>query len=272
MKRCAKTPDLRISRAELLVRISLFRRLHNIRHFFYACRTIIFILVLLISSTVAKADWVQVSNGISQPNINALTASGNYIFAGTNYTFQGGGVFVTTNNGMNWSVSGIFMQTLSLASNGNFVYAGTPTSLYRSTNFGANWSLTSLGRWTTSILTNGNYVYAGCFYPSHNTNNGVWVSTNNGGNWTETSLNNVDVYSLTISGSYLFAGGNGIFLSTNNGTNWQLSTNIGVWSLASNGNFIYAGGGGSNCFNKLWRKLDSDSIEFGYPCINCLWK
>ncbi len=225
----------------------------------------ILIFVFLLLTIVIKADWVQVSNGITQPNINALTASGNYIFAGTNYTFQGGGVFVTTNNGINWSISGVYMQTLSLASNGNYIYAGTPTSFYRSTNYGANWSLTSLGRWTTAILTTGNYVYAGCFYPSHNTNNGVWVSTNNGVNWTETPLNNVDIYTLTMSGSYLFAGGNGIFLSTNNGANWQLSTNIGAWSLASNGSFIYAGGGGvivSTNYGANWTQtsLNNESI------------
>jgi hypothetical protein len=199
------------------------------------------ILLIIICANILKADWVQVSNGVTQPNINALTASSNYIFAGTNYTFQGGGVFVTTNNGTNWSVSGVYMQTLSLASNENYIYAGTPTGLYRSTNYGINWSLTSQGKWTTAILTNGNYVYAGCFYPTHNTNNGVWVSTNNGINWAVTSLNNVDIYSLTISGNYLFAGGNGIYLSTNNGVNWQLSTSTGTRSLVSNGNYIFAG-------------------------------
>jgi len=43
--------------------------------------------------------------------------------------------------------------------------------------------------------------------PGGSTNRGVWLSTNNGVNWIQTALNYINVYSLTVSGSYLFAGG-----------------------------------------------------------------
>src|SRR4030095_11200900 len=205
------------------------------------------LFIIHCSMHIIKADWVAVNNGITQLNINALTATGNYIFAGTNVTINGGGVFVSTNNGTNWSQAGIFNTTLALASNLNYIYAGYQNGLRYSTNYGANWSFGNFGstQWVTSILANGNYVYAGCFYPLHNTNNRVWVSTDYGANWTQTPLNNKDHYAFTMSGNYLFAGGDGLYVSTNNGANWSLSILTGPWALASHENFIYAGIDGS---------------------------
>jgi len=71
---------------------------------------------------------------------------------------------------------------------------------------------------------------------------GVLVSTNGGSNWSQTGLNNQNIYSLTVSGSNILAGGLGIFLSSNMGTNWtQTLSDHAVYSLASSPGYIFAG-------------------------------
>jgi hypothetical protein len=201
------------------------------------------VLILMFVTVAARADWVNVLDNI--PIVNALTATGNYVFAGTNITFQGGGVYRTTNNGNSWEQVH-FSTTLSLASNANFIYRGYQNGFSYSSNYGSNWATPGgASRWITALLADENYVYNGCFTPAASTNRGVWISSNNGANWSQTSLNDKNIYALTKSGNYSFAGGNGIYVSTDNGTNWSLSSGtLGPWALASNGNNIYSGNNG----------------------------
>ncbi len=209
-----------------------------------------FIFLLLIahcSLLIVKADWVNVTHEINNLNINALTATGIYIFAGNDQY-----VYRSSNNGDNWQQ--IYnLKALALASNGSYIYRGYENGYNYSTNYGANWLFAGLNQWTLSLLTNGNYVYAGCFWPipGSSTNRGVWLSTNYGANWTQTALNYINVYSMTVSGSYLFAGGyntgvaGGVFVSTNNGQSWTNPLGGGGDALAASGNMIYTGGGSS---------------------------
>ncbi len=205
------------------------------------------ILLVIICTFISKADWVNVTNEINNLNINALTATDGFIFAGNDqYTYR------SSNNGNNWQQ--IYnLSSLALASNGSYIYRGYQNGYNYSTNYGANWLFAGLNLKTLSLLANGNYVYAGCSWPipGSSTNRGVWISTNYGANWSQTSLNNINVYSLTVSGNYLFAGGyntgvaGGVFVSTNNGQNWTNPLLIGGDALASNGSIIYTGVDGS---------------------------
>jgi hypothetical protein len=75
------------------------------------------------------------------------------------------------------------------------------------------------------------------------------------------------VYSLAVSGTYLFAGtwGSGIFLSTNNGTSWTPVnaglTNPRVYTLSASGANLFAGTGGrvflSSDSGTSWTAVDS---------------
>jgi len=222
-------------------------------------------------------QWVQVSNGMGNLNVSSLASGGNNIFAGTyasgvylstnngtnwtqtsltnsvsslavngNYIFAGGydGVFVSTDNGTNWTHTSLNNEYVySLAVNGNNVFAGTEFRVYLSTNSGTTWTQTSLNRTVRSFVFNGNNVFAGCAGAMPD---GVYLSTNNGTSWTQTSLNNRYVTSLAVKGDTIFAGtsaNQGVYLSTNNGTNWTQTSlnNRSVSSLAVNGNNIFAG-------------------------------
>ncbi len=60
-----------------------------------------------------KAQWVQMSNGITGIGVSSLAANGTNIYAGT----MGNGLFFSTNNGANWNAgnfpSGVYYYILS---------------------------------------------------------------------------------------------------------------------------------------------------------------
>lgn len=161
---------------------------------------IIAFVIMFFFAGVINAQWVQ--TGGPNVTVTSLATYDNYIFAGTV-----NGVYVSTDNGANWSQSGLlnnFIQCLTVVPNG-------------------------LG---------GNNIYAG--------GNGVFLSTDNGANWTQLGLNNVGVMSLTIRGNNIFAGGEGaVYLSTDAGISWARQNNgltpFEVISLATDGTNVFAG-------------------------------
>lgn len=203
-------------------------------------------LIFISISNSSKADWVNISGGIGNLNVNAITGTGGFVFAGNDNR-----VYRSSNNGNNWTE--IYGQSaLALATNGTNIYRGYSNGFNYTTNLGSNWVFGNLTQWTTELLATGSTVYAGCFYPQLvSTNKGVWISTNSGANWTQTALNNIDIYSLTLSDGYLFAGGatngvgGGVFRSTDNGQTWTNPLLTGGDALASYSNYIYTGVDGS---------------------------
>jgi len=207
-------------------------------------KKLIFLQIIITISSLTYSQWVLDSNGIGNKYIYSLTNNGNNIFAGSyHYISPYSGVYLSTNNGSNWTQAGLInLNVWSLTVKGNNIFAGTQGNgggLYLSTDNGSSWTNTSLYQWVYSLAVNENTIFAGV------RDNGVFLSTNNGTNWTQTSLNNRWVYSLAVNGDYVFAGtiSYGVYLSSNNGTNWTQTSfyNGEVLSLAVNGNNIFAG-------------------------------
>jgi len=205
-------------------------------------KKLLYILFLLVLTSLTNAQWVQVSNGMgSSKSVHSLAYSGNNIFAGT----YSNGVYISTNNGTNWTNTSTELtnkQVYSLAINGNNLYAGTSTGVYLSTNNGTNWTQTSLNNQSvTALTTTGSNIFAGT------QNNGVYLSTNNGSSWTQTSLNNQTIFTLTLAynGSVIYAGAySGLYISTNNGTIWYnmaAISNQDAYSIAIDGNKMFVG-------------------------------
>ena len=197
---------------------------------------IIFTTVFIISS--ARAQWVQTNGPYSGSSVYCLSVFGTNIFAGAGF----GGVHITTNNGINWTLSGLnYKYVYSLAILNTNIFAGTGLGMYLSTNNGTNWTLCGMEFiYVKTLAISGSSIFAGTY------DEGVYLSTNNGANWTAVNfgLTNKWVDALAVSGSNIYAGtGYGVFLSINNGTSWTLTTlrNVSVRSLAVSGNNIFAG-------------------------------
>jgi len=162
-------------------------------------------------STNDGLSWVKI--GISGLNINAVysitvtsSTGGLNVYAGTWLE----GLFLLTNNFGFWTETNLgFMndcvQMLTKIPNGTGgtnLYAGTNTGLYVSTNGGSNWSpsLVDINSGVSSLVFSGTNYFA-------STSEGVYVSTNSGQSWNAANdgLTNLNVSSLAIAGSYLFA-------------------------------------------------------------------
>lgn len=162
-----------------------------------------------------KADWVQVNNGLTNLNVNALcsyTSSGvNYLFAGTLWAAQCG-VYLSTNNGNTWTLNWInntdvWALATTVSGGVNYVYLGGGNLFGYTTNNGVNWYsliLPNGSHWYYSVAASGNYVFAGCKWWS-NDSGGVYKSTNYGTNWVRT-LYGPEINALAINGNYVFAG------------------------------------------------------------------
>jgi hypothetical protein len=240
----------------------------------------LYCIYLLFVLSSAKAQWVQVSNGIGNQTVYALATSGNTMFAGTylngvyisadegatwvqsslnNYTIlaftvsgtnifagsDGAGVFLSSDNGVSWSqtsLNNVVVRTLTV--NGSVIFAGGAGGVRVSTDNGMSWSRTSLKKNTYSLTQVGYTTFAGTSIDG--LRGGIlYLSNDNGSSWIQTSLN-WSVYAIAVHGSQLFAAcePGGVFESADNGFNWistALDTNSYVHSLAVNGNNLIAG-------------------------------
>lgn len=134
------------------------------------------------------------------------------------------------------------------------LFAGTSNGVFLSTNNGTNWTQVNTGLMNTnvySLASKEQYLFAGTY------NGGVFRSTNSGASWVQVGLTNTWVYAFAVSGTNLFAGtyGNGVFMSTNNGESWT-SVNQGltyplVQAITVSGTNIFAGTNGSGVFYQL---------------------
>jgi hypothetical protein len=85
-----------------------------------------------------EAQWVQTAGSYGGV-VSCMATSGVDLFAGT----DGGGVFLSTDNGTNWTAvnTGLTdLGVLKLASSGTNLFAGTWGGVYLSTDNGTNWS------------------------------------------------------------------------------------------------------------------------------------
>jgi len=176
-------------------------------------------------------SWVP--SGLTNLVVYALTvfkdeADNTIILAGIDTEFTGlsSCIFRSTDNGQSWIESSIptlwagSFAIIPNETNGMNIFTGTYFSVYLSTNNGSDWTHISpgLNRSVYSLATcvngtSGTNLFAGTIF------GGVYLSTNNGTNWTEVnsglSYENDYIYSLVVSGPYIFAG--------------TLHVNGGVW-------------------------------------------
>jgi ligand-binding sensor domain-containing protein len=223
-------------------------------------------------STNNGTSWIAVSSGLGYASVICIAAipdgaGGTILLAGAGIEvpghpgFQGycyaGGVFVSTNNGADWTPgSGIShwngIMCFAVApdgTGGTNLFAGTTDDgVFLSTNNGTSWTEVNTGLTNTSVsalASSGTNLFTG-------TSGGIFLSTNYGTSWTEvnTGLTNTSVSTLAVSGTNLFVGtwNGGVFLSTNNGASWS-AVNNGLTDTSVRTLAIY----GTNLFGGTWK-------------------
>jgi len=195
--------------------------------------------------------WDSSNTGLLGRKIRAITAKGNYIFAGTD-----SGLFRSSNNGNTWSSihqNIYYTFVFHLECNEQYVFAGTLKGLFRSTNYGATWDSINTGlpyqygRVVIDALTVFNdTLYAGVQIDPPQKK--VYKSTNNGNYWDLIEYNNFDsvlVYSLQAKDNSVLCGTHkGVFISKDAGWTWrklnEINPNIGLFgfSILDNDNIV----------------------------------
>jgi len=131
--------------------------------------TICLALGIVLLCPIGSAQWMQ-TNGPTGGNVDSFAISGTNLFAGTC-----NGVFLSTNNGTNWTQSGLVGQSISCLSIGDTnLYAGSDESdggLFSSTDNGSHWSHTGLMLRVTSVESvpnesGGTNLFAGVYRPT----------------------------------------------------------------------------------------------------------
>ncbi len=177
------------------------------------------LLCLLVFSTNAEAQWVEMGN----PQGGAVTsfaAIGVQFFVGTGSS----GVFRSSDLGERWILasSGIANASVwALAAMDTVLYAGTyGAGVYRSTDLGTTWE--SVGdslshSLVTCLVVNGRDLFAGSLEGIYrlNDNRDEWVRLDSG-------LSNTYARTLSVNGSRIYLGtyGGGISYTTDRGITW----------------------------------------------------
>jgi photosystem II stability/assembly factor-like uncharacterized protein len=148
---------------------------------------------------------------------HSLFISNAQLVAGTD-----SGIFVSTNNGTNWTASNTGLTNLAVYSflnTENKLLAGTRDGVFISTNNGVSWSRSSTGisvKQFTIITGSGADIFVGGAYT------GEFHSSNNGSSWVRIDTGSSNINSIAILNSSIFTGtmNNGLFRSTMNSTDW----------------------------------------------------
>jgi photosystem II stability/assembly factor-like uncharacterized protein len=179
----------------------------------------------------------------------SLLVTGSTILAGT----INEGAYYSLDSGLTWAATDSEINqvdVLCFAVSGNFVFAGTSNSLFRSADTGKSWTAANNGLpgtpYVYALAATGSSLFAGL-------DSGVYRSLDSGKTWSLTNSGGGG-NAFAISGNRILVGGNGGFrYSIDGGTTWT-SSNIGlnynqVSAFAVNESTILASSGFGADFN-----------------------
>jgi hypothetical protein len=206
------------------------------------CTTLICLVSLSALFSHADAQWVQ-SNAPQHSYVRSFANVGDACFCAiTSIGDSAGGVFISTDSGVNWSATALQnISVYTLAVSDTYLFAGTNAGVYRTSDKGASWTAVNTGLnyplvWVLSVMDTN--IFAGT------SGGGLFRSTDRGLHWSQTGIRGGNILSLAISGTTLYVGATGfIFRSNNYG---EEVTTIGMTmaqipSLAFRGGTVFAG-------------------------------
>ena len=203
------------------------------------------ILLLIIVSSVSKADWTQ-TGGLPGGTVQTIFYNNTKTFVGTPYS----GVYISYDNGDSFIPRNFNLPELNITSftaEGINIFAGLQNDgVFRTTNDGLNWisARSGMGSYKVNCLAaTSTRIFAGT------SDSGIYASSNAGVNWfsVNTGLTSHNVNEITVTNNIIFAACTygGVFRSTNNGANWEqmLYDPNGIYtSIVSKDSIIFVSG------------------------------
>jgi len=126
---------------------------------------------------------------------------------------------------------------------GSYLYAGTPSGVYRSSNNGSNFTrvgYSTLNGTVAALGVNGSRVFAGT---NSSGSGGFYYTTDGDTVWTQSFLSSVDNILVTPSYVYIISGAQ-VWRSSNNGVSFVQTSAPNSFALGANatGSTVYCGG------------------------------
>ncbi|MDE3068345.1 MAG: hypothetical protein KGJ60_12445 [Verrucomicrobiota bacterium] len=215
-------------------------------------------------SSFANSLW-DLSGASTTLNWNAIASSADGTRLASVASGSGGGIFTSTDSGLNWSgpngplVSASWRAIASSTDGGKLVAAIYGGGIY--TNAGASWALCGAptGLNWTSLASSGDGSRLAAVSNGSGGNDGIYVSANSGVTWTHVlgSGNWAAVASSTDGSRLIAAGGAGVWISANSGSSWAEPLSGANWTAVASSvdgtKLVAAGGGG------IWVSANSGS-------------
>ena len=179
--------------------------------------------------------WSPADNGLPENSIIELAVIGNVLFAlNNNYR-----LFMTADNGESWNEINTGLQkTGSMTTSGNYLFAGTPTGIYRSADSGSSWTPVNSGISSPNIYS---LAASGINIVSW-TDDGTYFSNSYGNFWTGLGFSQ-GYLDISTNGSTIIVGNSSVvYRSTNSGASWfPLALLNGTTCLTHNGGTFFSG-------------------------------
>ena len=216
--------------------------------------------------------WEDVSNEITSTWCLGMTAHGNDVYVGTQFT----GMYKTSDEGDNWEASATpeyWVSLSTLATLGNTILASGDGGIVRSVDNGDTWTVCNQGLQSTGV---GNFAQVGTDIFAAN-GSGVIISTDDGQTWSASNTGIADTYVMDIMsiGNTLYAvSQTGIYKSVNFGNSWSninndLPSDFALYKIGHIGNVLFVAGGNSGTIYKstnggdTWTSMNFDT--YGAP-------
>jgi photosystem II stability/assembly factor-like uncharacterized protein len=183
-------------------------------------------------------NWNNITGDLPTRLITSITGTPDSLYIGTVFY----GVFLSTNNGLNWKAynNGFYETSTTFCSlvKDNVLYLGTVDGVYRSINNGMNWEKFNEGLSTCFPVTSFS-THKGNIYLLNNC--GAFKRTNDDSEWIDAGFYG-DKFLITDN-VIITTNGSIIFLSTNNGNSWfqpnERVTYYSINALAENNGYLF---------------------------------
>ncbi len=236
-------------------------------------RVLVFIVGICFGHRIAPCQWVQKAIP-SGGQLYGFAEMGNNLFA-----YGQGGVFLSTDNGNNWSLVWDHFEVTTLSVRDTILFAGTSDlGVLITIDSGRSWVQLNVGESTIqSITTSGKYILVGTTTDVYFSNDGgsifqkegmggtagqafvmtgetfvvttvgdgVYISTNSGSTWDYVSISYSYLYDVCHNNKFLYAIDNNgnIYISRNTGASWKITniTQDNTNALITNSDYLYVG-------------------------------
>jgi photosystem II stability/assembly factor-like uncharacterized protein len=209
----------------------------------------------LFAGTISQGVFRSSDNGASWASVGvdcsimAFTVSGNNLYAGSMRNPWSGSVFLSTDNGINWTETNLKNAPIrALKASGSYLFAGGNSGFNYSTDEGSSWTQLNIGLKSTqieSLTFLDSNLFAGTGYSS------IFRSSDNGTDWVkaDSGLMSFTAIAFAVSNNNLFVGMNGmgsyggVYRSTNDGISWTPTGLINTYAdvFTVSGKNVFAG-------------------------------